>query len=157
MGSRHRLGLQLSPTHTVLPQFSRKLIVFSLYWLGAGIYKRALQPIGPAKNLKAPPSHIGCQTREVKVPSAAPYRTLEQVLVKRSTLSVLYKAPSHHNFVLGCYLFGGFCLTYAGLCYHTNVLHSPNDLAYWVIFAWSGISLFCSFVGIWFISKVSCI
>ena len=93
--------------------------------------------------------------RLANAPRAGSYVTAGQNLANRHSPIILYEAPAHDGFVLGSYLFSGFCFTYAGASFYANCLRPPDGLPIWVQYSFFGITLFVMLVGFWSLNRVS--
>jgi len=62
-------------------------------------------------------------------------------LASKKTPTLLYTAPSHNVFIISSYATGAFCLAYAGISFVSNFKLAPPDLATWVPYAFSVISI----------------
>lgn len=93
----------------------------------------------------------------VQAPRVGSYMAPGQYLANRRSPTLLYEAPPRKGFVLGSYLFSGFCFAYAIASFQAHFLNPPDGLLVWVRFSFVGICLFVMGVGIWSLNKVSCI
>ncbi|KAI9886691.1 MAG: hypothetical protein M1823_001467 [Watsoniomyces obsoletus] len=69
----------------------------------------------------------------------------------RPSPTLLYQAPSHTVYIVGSYIFGGFCLAYAGFNFYSHYLLPPEGLAPWVPIAFGGVCVFMTCFGTWLI------
>ena len=82
------------------------------------------------------------------------FNPVVQRFVSRSSPQLLYQAPSPALYVTGCYIIGGFCLVYAAWNSWTVLVHPPEGLRTWVVYAIGGISLFVTVFGVYVLRKV---
>ena len=65
--------------------------------------------------------------------------------------TLLYRAPPHTAFFIGSYVFGFFCMSYAGWNFYMHYLYPPEGLATWVPVAFGGVCIFMVCVGTYLI------
>ena len=93
--------------------------------------------------------------RVVKSPRVGSYTPPGQNLANRHSPTLLYEARPRKGFVIGSYLFSGFCFTYAITSFYAHCLNPPDGLLVWVQISFVGICIFVMGVGIWSLNKVS--
>lgn len=83
--------------------------------------------------------------------AAAPatYLSYASTLALKASPTILYQAPSHTGYILGCYGASAFCLVYAGWNFHANYLHPPEGLAPWIPIAFGGVCFLVAVFGGW--------
>lgn len=105
--------------------------------------KGNIPPSRPAKSRQPRTAHASDDGQRTT------YRSFEATLARQSEELLLYKAPSHQVYFIGCYAFGFFCLTYAGYNFYNHYLHPPEGLATWVPIAYGGVCFFMVCFGTW--------
>jgi len=84
--------------------------------------------------------------------SPAPtYQSFATTLAQKQHPTLLYTAPSHTAFMVGCYTSSAFCFSYAAVNFWTNSISTNEGLATWVPTAFAGISFFMAAIGTWLV------
>ena len=79
------------------------------------------------------------------------YRSFAEAMALKPSPTLLYRAPPHTAFFIGSYVFGFFCMSYAGWNFYMHYLYPPEGLATWVPVAFGGVCLFMVCVGTYLI------
>lgn len=74
----------------------------------------------------------------------------QRQLFELGTESVLYEAPSHAWYMLGCLTNGVFCILYAGYNSYANVLDLPASISWWVGYAYAIVVIMMGAMGAYF-------
>jgi hypothetical protein len=99
------------------------------------------QPSILPKTLPKKPSFT--PTKSTPTPTLIPlvHETFASALAKRARPTILYQAPSHTGFMVGCYLTGSFCILYGVIAFNLNYIQAPPDVSWWILVAFGGVSL----------------
>ncbi|TQS38425.1 hypothetical protein Golomagni_01067 [Golovinomyces magnicellulatus] len=81
----------------------------------------------------------------------ATYQTYATTLALKSHSTLLYTAPSSSAYFISSYVAATFCFTYGVLSYWNNYLCAPPDIAAWIPYAFTGVSLATILFGIRFL------
>ena len=76
-------------------------------------------------------------------------------LAMKSSPTLLYQAPSHASYKTGCYVFGGFCISYAAFNIYDKLLFPVYDIPNWIRVTQTGICLALFVVGPLYLHKVN--
>ncbi|RKF74768.1 hypothetical protein GcM1_237005 [Golovinomyces cichoracearum] len=79
------------------------------------------------------------------------YQTYAMTLAQKSHSTLLYTAPSSSAYFISSYVAATFCFTYGVLSYWNNYLCAPPDIAAWIPYAFTGVSLATILFGIRFL------
>lgn len=80
-------------------------------------------------------------------PQPIQYQTYADILAKKDTPTLLYRAPSHTLFLAASYAGATFCTLYAVFNYNANVLHPPEGLPTFVPYAFGGVCFLMAVLG----------
>ncbi|KAI6246514.1 hypothetical protein HI914_05418 [Erysiphe necator] len=105
---------------------------------------------------KSPPPHNVVHTapkiRDAKVFSNPTfYQTYAVTLAQKPHSTLLYTAPSSSAYYISSYATASLCFGYGILSYWNNYLYAPPDIAIWIPYAFTGVSLITILFGIRFL------
>lgn len=109
--------------------------------------------VPPRKSLKVPSR--ANQAAKPPLRKAAAYESLSNKLATRASPTLLYTAPSHRPYLVGCYTIGIFLTSFAGINYHTQYLVAPEDLPSITRVSVSVGSFMLTCMGFWVLFRVS--
>lgn len=79
------------------------------------------------------------------------YQTYAVTLAQKSHPTLLYTAPSASAYYISSYATASLCFGYGILSYWNNYLYAPPDIAIWIPYAFTGVSLITILFGIRFL------
>ncbi len=105
------------------------------------------------KNLKIPSKHtIQATSPAALMPS---YKSFAETLAQQRSPTLLFQASSHRGYTITCYFLGGFSFAYSAINFNNQYLHPPEGIWAPIPIAIGGLCVFMTFVGAWFIRRVS--
>ena len=132
------------------------------------VFKR-VHGIGPASrhlsvtvgrqwaNKKTQLSPIAKTASKTIVPASLPhkaYRSFADTLALRSSPILLYQSPSHAVYITGCWLVGGFCMTWATFNFYIQYLDPIKGTPEWIPVLMGGVCVATMCLGTWVILRV---
>ncbi|RKF60875.1 hypothetical protein OnM2_046063 [Erysiphe neolycopersici] len=110
-------------------------------------YKHQTTILSSQKILRTKP-----KTRDAVVLSnPTSYQTYAMTLAQKSHPTLLYTAPSASAYYISSYATASLCFGYGVLSYWNNYLYAPPDIAIWIPYAFTGVSLITILFGIRFL------
>ncbi|KAI9800196.1 MAG: hypothetical protein M1825_004180 [Sarcosagium campestre] len=111
----------------------------------SGNTARSPHPVKPT-TLSKPTTTPGSSS---SASQSAQFRTIADILAARSSPTILYQAPSHSAYIIGSYVSGFFCLSYAGYHFIAHYMQPPPDLPGWVTAAFGIVCFGMTCMGTW--------
>ena len=108
-------------------------------------------------NKKARVSPDVKSTAKTVVPDSLPpkgYVSFADTLARRSSPILLYQAPSHTVYIAGCWLLGGFCMTWATFNFYSQYLDPAKGTPTWIPVLIGGVCVVMVCMGTWAILGV---
>lgn len=128
----------------------------------------AFNDIGPTRHLsvtvgrqwanqKARVTPMVKTTSKTVAPASLPpqaYRSFADTLALRPSPVLLYQSPSHAVYVTGCWLLGGFCMTWATFNFYSQYLDPIKGTPEWIPVLMGGVCVAMVCAGTWAILGV---
>lgn len=106
---------------------------------------------------KARLSPIVKATSKTIAPASLPYKahaSFADTLALRSSPVLLYQSPSHVVYITGCWLLGGFCMTWATFNFYSQYLDPIKGTPGWIPVLMGGVCVAMVCAGTWAIFGV---
>lgn len=103
------------------------------------VAKATPKPVGPTSLPRLPPKAYG---------------SFADTLALRSSPILLYQSPSHAVYITGCWMLGGFCMTYATFNFYTQYLNPIKGTPEWIPVLMGGVCVAMACAGTWAIFGV---
>ncbi|KAM3070341.1 hypothetical protein ACMFMG_010172 [Clarireedia jacksonii] len=118
------------------------------FFTSTSILRAAKKPLPKAKSKPVAASSTKLSVIQPSpVLKSSTYQSYADALALKTHSTLLYEAPSHRGFILSSYLGGTFCLGFGALTFWNSYMNAPDDISWWVPYAFATTCFFLSMCG----------